>query len=224
MRLVLLILSASGLFAQQPILYNRGAVNAASLAPFGLPNAPIARGSVFTVSGENLGPVQSQTVSSYPLLTQLGGVSLSITQNGVATQAFPISVSATRIYAVMPSSVKAALATLRLTYQTSRSNAITIQIADSAPGLFAISGVGYGAGTVQNSLNADNQPIDSLAIPAVPITIGGYGPGILQNSLGSGQSTDQLAGDSSRARPGPHNFGPRSGASCVSQYRGAHPQ
>ena len=57
MRHLLLILSASGLFAQQPILYNRSAVNAASLAPFGLPNAPIARGSVFTVSGaenENL--------------------------------------------------------------------------------------------------------------------------------------------------------------------------
>ena len=97
MRLLLLILSASVLFAQQPILYHRGAVNAASLAPFGLPNAPIARGSVFTVSGENLGPAPSQTVSSYPLLTQLGGVSLSITQKGVVTQALPVSVSATQI-------------------------------------------------------------------------------------------------------------------------------
>src|SRR5580704_5159802 len=152
MGLLMLILSASALFAQQPILYYRGTVNAASLAPFGLPNAPIARGSVFTVSGENLGPAQSQTVSSYPLLPQLAGVSLSITQNGVATQAFPISVSATQIYAVMPSPVTAGLATLRLTYQTVRSNAITIQIADSAPGLFAISGGGYGPGIVQNTI------------------------------------------------------------------------
>jgi uncharacterized protein (TIGR03437 family) len=177
---LLLILSATALFAQQPILYTHGTVNAASLAPFGLPNAPIARGSVFTVSGENLGPAQSQAVSSYPLLTQLGGVSLSITQNGVATQAFPISVSATQIYAVMPSTVTAGLATLRLTNQTARSNAITIQIADSAPGLFAISGGGYGPGIVQNTLAPDDQPINSIPVIA---SLGGYGPDILQDAL-----------------------------------------
>jgi uncharacterized protein (TIGR03437 family) len=182
MGLLMLILSASVLFAQQPILYHRGTVNAASLAPFGLPNAPIARGSVFTVSGENLGPAPSQSVSSYPLLPQLAGVSLSITQNGVATQAFPISVSATQIYAVMPSAVTAGLATLRLTNQTARSNAITIQIADSAPGLFAISGGGYGPGIVQNTIPLN--PFFS-SIPGVPVTItlGGYGPDILQDSL-----------------------------------------
>jgi uncharacterized protein (TIGR03437 family) len=180
MRHLLLILSASGLFAQQPILYNRGAVNAASLAPFGLPNAAIARGSVFTVSGENLGPVQIQTVSGYPLLPQLGGVSLSITQKGVVTQAFPISVSAKQVYAVMPSTVTAGLATLRLTYQTSRSNAITIQIADSAPGLFAISGGGYGPGIIQNTLSPDDQLPDSIPILN---SLGGYGPDILQDAL-----------------------------------------
>ena len=59
MRVVLLAFSANALFAQQPILYHRGTVNAASLAPFGLPNAAIARGSVFTMFGESLGPAQS---------------------------------------------------------------------------------------------------------------------------------------------------------------------
>src|SRR5579859_827243 len=132
MRIPVLLLMATALFAEQPILYHRGAVNAASLAPFGLPNAPIARGSIFTISGENLGPAQSQTVSSFPLATTFGGVSLSVTQGGVATQAYPLTISATKIYAVMPSSVTAGLATLRLTYQNVRSNAIPIQIADSA--------------------------------------------------------------------------------------------
>ena len=100
MRVVLLVLSASVLLAQQPILYNRGTVNAASSAPFGLPNAPIARGSVFTVYGENLGPAQYQTASA-PLATTFGGVSLSVTQIGVVTQAFPLFVSAGQINAVM---------------------------------------------------------------------------------------------------------------------------
>jgi uncharacterized protein (TIGR03437 family) len=166
MRVVLLVLSASVLLAQQPILYNRGTVNAASSAPFGLPNAPIARGSVFTVYGENLGPAQYQTASA-PLATTFGGVSLSVTQIGAVTQAFPLFVSAGQINAVMPSSVTAGLATLRLTYQNTRSNAITIQIADSAPGLFAVAG-GAGPGSIQNYVSATSLPINSLVTPTAP--------------------------------------------------------
>src|ERR1700733_6954989 len=174
----LFILSIGG-FAQQPILYYRGTVNAASLAPFGLPNAPIARGSVFTVFGENLGPAQSPALS-FPLSSTLGGVSVGVTQSGATTQAFPIFVSAGQINAVMPSTVSAGLATLRLTYQSNKSNAITIQIADSAPGVFAVSSGGFGPGIVQNYVAAGNQPINSSAAPASPgqvITIWGTGLG-----------------------------------------------
>jgi len=166
MRVWVPVLWTSVLFAQQPVLYNRGTVNAASSAPFGLPNAPIARGSVFTVYGENLGPAQSQTASA-PLATTFDGVSLSVTQNGVVTQAFPLFVSAGQINAVMPSTVTAGLATLRLTYQNNRSNAITIQIANSAPGVFAVAG-GAGPGIIQNYVSATNLPINSLVTPAVP--------------------------------------------------------
>src|SRR5580704_10201705 len=167
MRFVLLVFSASALFAQQPIVYNRGTVNAASYAPPGLPNAPIARGSVFTVFGENLGPAQSPALS-FPLSSTLGGVSIGVTQSGTTTQAFPIFVSAGQINAVMPSTVSAGLATLRLTYQANKSNAITVQIADSAPGVFAVSSGGFGPGIVQNYVSAANEPINSLTTPASP--------------------------------------------------------
>src|ERR1035441_8835338 len=60
MRVLLVLVGAGALLAQQPILYYRGTVNAASLAPFGLPNAPIAQGSIFTIFGENLGPARSE--------------------------------------------------------------------------------------------------------------------------------------------------------------------
>ncbi len=163
-----LLLFQSGLWAQQPILYHRGAVNAASLAPFGLPNAPIARGSVFSVFGENLGPTTPQTVSAFPLEATFGGVSLSVTQKGATTQAFPIFVSPTQINVIMPSTVAEGLATLRLTYLTRKSNAITIQIANSAPGIFAISSGGYGPGIVQNFVSSSNQPINSSTAPASP--------------------------------------------------------
>jgi uncharacterized protein (TIGR03437 family) len=179
MRVVMFVFATSALFAQQPILYHRGTVNAASLAPFGLPNAPIARGSVFTVFGEKLGPAQSPALS-FPLSATLGGVSIGVTQSGVTTQAYPIFVSASQINAVMPSTVTAGLATLRLTYLTNKSNAITIQIANSGPGIFAISSGGYGPGVVMNYVAASNQPVNSLTAPAAPgqvITIWGTGLG-----------------------------------------------
>jgi uncharacterized protein (TIGR03437 family) len=183
MRYLLIFFAAEILLGQQPILYTHGAVNAASLAPFGLPNAAIARGSVFAVSGESLGPAQAQSVSAYPLRTQLAGVSISVTQKGVTTAALPISASAGQVFAVMPSSVTAGLATLRLVYQNVQSNAITIQIADSAPGIFSISQGGYGPGVIQNQLPDDSASGSSDSSAPDAITLGGYGPDILQGAL-----------------------------------------
>lgn len=166
-------------FGQQPIIYYRGTVNGASFAPFGLPNAPIARGSVFTVFGENLGPVESPALA-FPLSTTLSGVALTITQSGVNTSAYPIFVSPGQINAIMPSTVKGGLATLRLTYKNNKSNAATIQISDAAPGIFAVSNGGYGPGIVYNYISEGNQPINSSVAAASPgqvITIWGTGLG-----------------------------------------------
>ena len=130
---------------------------------------------MFTVFGENLGPAQSPSLA-FPLSTSLGGVALSVTQGTATTSTFPICVSAGQVNAIMPSTVTAGLATLRLTYQNVRTNAITIQIADSAPGIFAVSSGGYGPGVVQNYVSAANQAVNSMVAPATPgqvITIWG---------------------------------------------------
>ena len=103
--------------AQQPILTHCAPLNAASLAPFGLPNAPLARGGVFTVFGGNLAPVQPQSVSAFPLGTDLAGVSLSVTLAGLTVAAIPLFVSPSQITAILPSTVKVGLASLRVTYQ-----------------------------------------------------------------------------------------------------------
>ena len=167
MRLLIFGLLSACCYAQQPILHTHGTYNAASYAPFGLPNAAIARGSIFAIFGENLGPAQSPSLA-FPLSTTLGGVSVNVTQNGTVTQCFPIYVSATQVNAVMPSTVTAGLATLRLMYQSGKSNAITIQIANVSPGVFAISSGGYGPAVVQNYVSGSNQPINSLVQPAAP--------------------------------------------------------
>ena len=67
-----------------------------------------------------------------------------------------------------------------MTYQGSKSNATTIHIADSAPGIFAISSGGYGPGVIQNYVSAANQPVNSLTVPATSgqfVTIWGTGLG-----------------------------------------------
>jgi len=181
MRILCLLSVACGLlFAQQPILTQGGTFNAASLAPPGLPNAPIGRGSIFTVFGEALGPTASPQLA-FPLGNELGQVSLSVTQNGITVAAIPIYVSPTQVNAIMPSNAKAGLASLRVTYQARRSNAIPIEITDSAPGIFAVSSGGYGPGVVTNYLTESSQPVNSLVAPAargqvVTIWATGLGP------------------------------------------------
>ena len=181
MRSLYLLFAVPGLMlAQQPILTQNGTFNAASLAPPGLPNAPISRGSIFTVFGEALGPAASPPLA-FPLGNDLGQVSLSVTQNGVTLAAIPIYVSPTQVNAILPSGAKAGLASLRVTYQSQRSNAIPIVIADSAPGIFAVSSGGYGPGVVTNFVTAGNQPVNSLEAPArrgqvVTIWATGLGP------------------------------------------------
>ena len=59
---VLLIVSAVAALAQPYINY-RGVVNAASYSPQGLPAGSIARGSIFTIFGRNLGPTQFATAT-----------------------------------------------------------------------------------------------------------------------------------------------------------------
>jgi uncharacterized protein (TIGR03437 family) len=175
----LLLIFAGALFGQQPILYQRASVNAASFAPFGLPNASIALGSIFTIFGEELGPSPSPSLS-FPLSATLAGVSLSVTQNGVTKPAYPIYVSPGQVNAIMPSTFSAGAATLRLTYQGNKSNAITIFIGKSTPGIFAVSNGGFGFGVVQNYVTSKNQPYNSLVQPAAPgqiITIWATGLG-----------------------------------------------
>ena len=98
----------------------------------------------------------------------------------MTTQAFPIFVSAGQVNAVMPSTVMPGAATLRVFNQGAGSNALTIFVVPSSPGIFAVSGGGYGPGSIQNFLSQANQLVNSLVTPAVPgqvITIWGTGLG-----------------------------------------------
>jgi hypothetical protein len=66
--------------AQSPWIFQRGVLNAGSGMPQGLPGGGIARGSIFSIYGTNLGPATPVKASSYPLSTSLGGVTISATR------------------------------------------------------------------------------------------------------------------------------------------------
>ena len=165
LRLVLLPLlawAAFGQLATQPVITYRGVLNAASLAPPGLPNAGIARGSVFTIFGSNIGPATPATVSAFPLTPVFNGVNLTVTQGGISVSAIPIFVSSGQVNAILPSNTPLGSCSLRVSFAGRTSAPATIEVVENAPGIFAISSGGFGPGVVQNFNSETDQPVNSL--------------------------------------------------------------
>ena len=166
------ILCCWNLYAQpsitQPLITPRGIVNAASLIAPGLPNAAIARGSLFSLFGQRVGPAAGISASAFPLGTTLSGVSIKVTQGTASVDAIPVFVSANQINAIMPSNAPLGMAAVVVTANSQRSFAYPVQVVNSSPGIFAINSAGLGPGVFQNFIDAGNQPINSLLSPATP--------------------------------------------------------
>jgi uncharacterized protein (TIGR03437 family) len=168
-----------GAHAQQPFVFYRGVLNAASFMPQGLPGGGIARGSAFTIFGRSLGPASSPTLA-FPLQTTLGGVAVTITGGSQTVNAIPIFVGPGQINAIMPSNAPLGNVTLRVTVNNVRSNPSTIRVVESAPGLFSVNPGGLGPAVAQNFITSAEQPVNSLQQPAragQTITLWGTGLG-----------------------------------------------
>ena len=172
----------AALSAQQPTIYFRGIVNAASLAPAGLPSGGIARGSAFLIRGNAFGPAVKAVVSSFPIDASLSGVSVRVMQGAVSVNALPLSVSPTEIVALMPSNAPLGMALVRVTYNNIPTNPERVRIVESSPGLFSVTGTGDGPGSIRNVIDDDNQPANSTQVTAIPgqtVTVDGTGLGAL---------------------------------------------
>jgi uncharacterized protein (TIGR03437 family) len=166
-RLAVCFLFAAAAFGQ-PFVYYRGAVNAASFLPPGLPNGAIARGSMFSIFGRGLGPGTPQLVSAFPLQTSLGGVSVELTQGAVTVDALPVFVSAGQLNVILPSNTPLGALSLRVRYGGTSSNPIPIEVVASSIGVFSVNGGGFGPGIVQNFVSQADQPVNSLSATARP--------------------------------------------------------
>jgi uncharacterized protein (TIGR03437 family) len=178
-RVVLLCGLPGILLGQNPFIFNRGVVSAASFASPGLPNGGIARGSVFSIFGKSLGPAVDPPLS-FPLGTTLGGVSIQVSQGSVTANVIPLVVSPGQINALMPSNAPLGAASLRLTFGGRTSNPAPIQVVTTNFGIYTANSAGLGPGILQNFVTSDNQPINAPSIPAKPgqtITMWGTGLG-----------------------------------------------
>jgi len=102
--IVLLTLAAAPPVAAHPTFSEASVVNSASFTPPELPGGAVARGSIFTVFGSQLGPQQGVQATSFPLPLRMSGVSIEVSQPGAET-VFPIPLFAIdgQLNAIMPS-------------------------------------------------------------------------------------------------------------------------
>jgi len=157
---------ATSELAAQPFIFYRGVVNAASFAPEGLPNGSIARGSIFSIFGRELGPDQGVTVSAFPLGASLAGVSVDVCQDDACVSALPVFVGRGQVNAIMPSNAPLGEVSLRATFDGQAGNFSPATVVETSVGLFAVNSGGFGPGIVQNFVATDNQPLNSTLTSA----------------------------------------------------------
>lgn len=165
MRLAFLILGCCGLAAaQQPVIAPGGVLNAASNAFAGLPNAALARGSMFLIFGSNLGPARLVQVDRYPLPTELAGTSVTAIAGGQSIPCLMVYTSAGQIAAILPSRAPTGSAQIVVRYNGEAGLAARVDIAEAGFGIFAVNQAGSGAGIITNAAFA----VYSFTQPARP--------------------------------------------------------
>jgi uncharacterized protein (TIGR03437 family) len=152
-----------------------GVLNAASYAPI---TNPVAPGEFVSIFGSGLA-TGVFTPSSLPLLTKLGGVSVTV-NNRLAPLSY---VSPTQINILMPIATSENFATFQVTNNGVVSNAVALYNRYAAPGIFTGSPSGIGLAAV---LHADFSPV-TQASPALA------GETVLLYATGLGAVTPVIA-------------------------------
>ncbi|MEZ5362895.1 MAG: hypothetical protein R2748_11275 [Bryobacterales bacterium] len=173
-----------------------GIVNVASFAPQGLPNAKIARGSMFTVFGQNLAEPGLAQVSAFPLPESLGGASIEVEVSGVSRSCYPIFTTPGQVAALLPSDVPSGTGGLRIRFG-GQTYSEPIDVVDRSFGIFTQNQQGNGLAVFQNFVSSANQPMNG---PLSPIATGGVGTlwGVGLGPVDGDEASGPLPGDLGR--------------------------
>lgn len=175
--ILLLVVTGTGQNSAPPTIAQSGVVNLASHMPPRLPAGAIARGSLVSILGWRLGPVQEVHAAGPALAPTLAGVSVHINQGAIAMDALPLMVSFGEIHALLPENAPLGTVELRIVRDglTSRTPARLV-IVPSSFGAFSQNRRGWGRGDIRNSDGAINSP-DHAAKPGETISLRGTGLG-----------------------------------------------
>jgi len=138
---------------------------------------PVSPGKIVVLYGAGLGP--SQLIQNQPsngvLGTAFGGTAVSF--NGIATPI--LYTSEAQVAAIVPYAVTGVTAQVTVAYQGQVSNAFTVPVATSAPGLFTLNQAGWGQAAAINAVDG------TVNTAANPVKIGGF---ISLYATGEGQT------------------------------------
>ncbi len=148
----------------QPKIAAGGVVNAASNLPNGLPGSGVAQGALFSITGTNLGPATLMQ-AAYPLTTNLNGTSARVNVGGTGVDALIVSVSATQVIALLPSTTPTGTGTVIVSVNGTPSASAPIIVVASAFGIYTADQ--SGSGPAQVTLTDYQTPV-TLAAPATP--------------------------------------------------------
>jgi uncharacterized protein (TIGR03437 family) len=168
-----------GAAAAAPTILSGGVVNAASRIPPGLPNYGLARGAIFIVSGDNLGPEQLQE-AVFPLPTSAGlaGTSIEVTVGATTLDAIMIYTSAKEVSAILPSRTPIGDGVVVVTYDGQKSAPAPIHVTHSNFGIFTLNESGSGPAVAKNK-SSDSQQLNTFTESARPgQTLALYGTGL----------------------------------------------
>jgi uncharacterized protein (TIGR03437 family) len=163
-----------------PTIRRGGVVNAASYVSPGLPNYGIARGSVFVVFGDDLGP-EPLKQADFPLPSSagLGGTSVQVTVGGVMVDAIMVYTSAQKLAAILPSRTPTGNGSVTVTYNGETSAPSPIQVLQNGFAVFTRNQSGSGPALAENYISDSEQSANTLDDSARPgQTILLYGTGL----------------------------------------------
>jgi uncharacterized protein (TIGR03437 family) len=151
-----------------PAITAGGVVNTASYAPGGPPSGRLAQGSFFSIYGSTVGPDSPVQATTYPLPTNLGGVTVQVTQGSNKYNAPLVFVFKSQINAILPSNVPVGAAQLTITYNSLTSQPANITVAKTSFGVFFQRVNGKDLAIAQNVKTATDYPLNLPDTPAKP--------------------------------------------------------
>jgi uncharacterized protein (TIGR03437 family) len=154
-----------------------GIQNAASNIVAGLPNAPIAQGSIFIIKGTGLGPANISISSSPFQATSLSGTSISVVSGGATVAALLYYTSDTQVAALLPSNTPTGSAAFTITYNNQTSNSVNQDVVASNLGLFTVDSSGGGVGIVTYVDGSLVSPVSTATCNGAYTLCGAANPG-----------------------------------------------